>query len=63
MVMADPTPTNMKINVTMNSTTRAWMQSGFVTSWIEPMAILAIVEIWNKLPFYKVMEELVQFIG
>ena len=43
VVMAAPKPAKMKRKVAMNSTTSAWMQSGLVTSWIEPIAIFAIV--------------------
>lgn len=40
--MADPTPAKTKRKVTMNSTMRARMQSGWVASPMLPNAILAI---------------------
>ena len=40
--MADPTPAKTKRKVTMNSTMRARMQSGWEASWMLPIAILAI---------------------
>uniref|UniRef100_A0A2P2NDT7 Uncharacterized protein n=1 Tax=Rhizophora mucronata TaxID=61149 RepID=A0A2P2NDT7_RHIMU len=41
--MADPTPANTKRKVTINSTIRACMQSGWMASRRDPRAIFAIV--------------------
>ena len=46
-VMADATPAKTKRKVVMNSTTRAWMQSGCVASRLVPKAIFAMIS-WRS---------------